>query len=159
MCSTSSTSTRTSTAIALKRTSINERTATGSASPVTASTAHSYFGGGKWCGGQLFPCAHLLLRAGRGVLVSACAPGQFLYEPSGRHSVNTDFTRETDSHSGSQQNPRGIAFKSVMLVLPEELHVSLDNPDGSHWDVCSGRDTAIGEEGPQKGTDGLHEIL
>lgn len=35
-----------------------------------------------------------------------------------------------------------------MLASPKELQATLDKRDGSHWDVFSGCDSAIGEDGP-----------
>ncbi|KAF7533915.1 hypothetical protein G7Z17_g13445 [Cylindrodendrum hubeiense] len=80
-----------------------------------AQLTDSYFGGGETCGIQFL---EVLLR----------------HPPKG-DAVDTDFTLETDTSSGSKQNPNDAAFQFVVLASPEELQVSLDKRDGAHWDV------------------------
>lgn len=50
--------------------------------------------------------------------------------------------------SDLQQDPNDAAFQFVVLASPEELQVSLDKRDSSHYDVFSGCDSVVGEEGP-----------
>lgn len=45
-----------------------------------------------------------------------------------------------DGSSDSDDNPSDAAFQFVVLTSPEDLQVSLDKRDGSHWDMFNCRD-------------------
>ena len=70
----------------------------------------------------------------------------FPHPPSGDH-IDTDFTLETDDTWGTgkakepSDEPSDAAFEFVVLTSPEELQISLDKRDGSHWDVYNCADT------------------
>ncbi|CRK40218.1 hypothetical protein BN1723_015683, partial [Verticillium longisporum] len=59
----------------------------------------------------------------------------FEHPPDG-DSVDTDFSFKTDdSSAGGDDDPDEAAFQFVVLASPDELQVSVDKRDGSHWDV------------------------
>lgn len=74
--------------------------------------------------------------------------GNLFQHPPEGDSVDTYFTLRIDKDSDSQQEPNGATFQSVVLASLEERQVSLDKRDGSHCDIFSGCDSAVGEEGP-----------
>ncbi|KAI0108573.1 glycosyl hydrolases family 18-domain-containing protein [Nemania sp. FL0031] len=113
-----------------------------------AQLTDSYFGGGETCGGQLSRVRTFCCEPSEDPLFLPVALGNLFQHPPEGDSVDTDFTLETDKTSDSQQDPNDAAFQFVVLASPEELQVSLDKRDGSHWDIFSGCDSAIGEDGP-----------
>jgi chitinase len=113
-----------------------------------AQLTDSYFGGGETCGIQLSRVRTFCCEASEDPLFLPVPLGNLFEHPPDGDSVDTDFSLETDKDSDSQQNPNDAAFQFVVLASPEELQVSIDKRDGSHWDVFSGCDSAIGEEGP-----------
>jgi chitinase len=70
--------------------------------------------------------------------------------PTGDH-VSTDFDLQSDNTWGDGQAdtsstlPNDSTFGFVVLTSPEELQVSLDKRDGSHWEVFNCND-AVSEE-------------
>ncbi|KAL9948803.1 hypothetical protein ACHAQF_005536 [Verticillium nonalfalfae] len=96
----------------------------------------SYFGGGETCGGQLsrvrtFCCES----AGDPLFLPVPLENLFEHPPDG-DSVDTDFSLKTDdSSAGGDDDPNEAAFQFVVLASPDELQVSVDKRDGSHWDV------------------------
>lgn len=69
-------------------------------------------------------------------------PLDFLFEdPPDQNTADTDFTLKVDPTFGGSNNvpfnedPANAPFGFVVLTSPEELQVSLDRRDGSHWDV------------------------
>lgn len=68
--------------------------------------------------------------------------------------VATDFELETDDTWGTGKSksdddePGDSAFQFVVLASPEELQISLDKRDGSHWELLGCQDTT-GSEEPQ----------
>ncbi|KAG7121344.1 hypothetical protein HYQ44_004224 [Verticillium longisporum] len=96
----------------------------------------SYFGGGETCGGQLsrvrtFCCES----AGDPLFLPVPLENLFEHPPDG-DSVDTDFSFKTDdSSAGGDDDPDEAAFQFVVLASPDELQVSVDKRDGSHWDV------------------------
>ncbi|ORY68195.1 glycosyl hydrolases family 18-domain-containing protein [Pseudomassariella vexata] len=113
-----------------------------------AQLTDSYFGGGETCGGQLSRVRTFCCESSEDPLFLPVPLGNLFEHPPEGNSVDTDFNLETDKDSDSQQNPNDAAFQFVVLASPEELQVSIDKRDGSHWDVFSGCDSAVGEEGP-----------
>jgi chitinase len=71
--------------------------------------------------------------------------------PSGSN-VDTDFKLEVDDTWGSgkakvsDNEPDDAAFSFVVLASPEELQVSLDKRDGSHWELFNCNDAVSEEE-------------
>ncbi|KAI1172269.1 carbohydrate-binding module family 18 [Nemania sp. FL0916] len=97
----------------------------------------SYFGGGKTCGIHIgdhrtrtFCCEP----KDDPLFLPVPLENLFQSPPKGSH-VDTDFTLETDEASDKNQNPNDAAFQFFVFASPEELQVSLDKRDGSHWDV------------------------
>ncbi|KAH6651435.1 glycosyl hydrolases family 18-domain-containing protein [Truncatella angustata] len=113
-----------------------------------AQLTDSYFGGGETCGAQLSRVRTFCCEPADDPLFLPVPLGNLFEHPPAGDSVDTDFTLETDNDSDSQHDPNDAAFQFVVLASPEELQVSLDKRDGSHWDIFSGCDSAIGEEGP-----------
>ncbi|KAK3347619.1 glycosyl hydrolases family 18-domain-containing protein [Neurospora tetraspora] len=113
-----------------------------------AQLTDSYFGGGETCGGQLSRVRTFCCEASEDPLFLPVPLGNLFEHPPDGDSVDTDFSLETDKDSDSQQTPNEAAFQFVVLASPEELQVSVDKRDGSHWDIFSGCDSAIGEDGP-----------
>ncbi|KAF6809274.1 glycosyl hydrolases family 18 protein [Colletotrichum plurivorum] len=113
-----------------------------------AQLTDSYFGGGETCGIQLSRVRTFCCESAEDPLFLPVPLENLFEHPPDGDSVDTDFTLETDKDSDSQQNPNDSAFRFVVLASPDELQVSLDKRDGSHWDVFSGCDAATGEEGP-----------
>lgn len=72
--------------------------------------------------------------------------------PPEGNEVDTDFELNIDEtwggaeDSGSDDNPSEAAFQFYVLAAPEEIHVSLDKRDGSHWDVYNCNDAESEEE-------------
>ena len=75
-------------------------------------------------------------------------PLDYLFpEPPTGDDVDADFTLKVDpTYGGSSTNgvsfsddPEDGEFGFVIMASPEELQVTLDKRDGSHWDVfdCS----------------------
>jgi chitinase len=108
-----------------------------------AQLTDSYFGGGQLSRVRTFCC-----EPAKDPLFLPVPLGNLFETPPEGDSVDTDFTLETDEDSDSQHNPNDAAFQFVVLASPEELQVTLDKRDGSHWDIFSGCDEAIGEDGP-----------
>lgn len=101
----------------------------------TVQITDSYFGGSETCGihadrVRTFCCES----DGEPLFLPVPLGNLFEHPPEG--GVDTDFTLETDkSSAGGDTDPNEAAFQFVVLVSPEELQVSLDKRDGSHWDV------------------------
>ncbi|RMZ82759.1 hypothetical protein DV738_g1689, partial [Chaetothyriales sp. CBS 135597] len=100
-----------------------------------AQLTDSYFGGGETCGIQLSRVRTFCCEPKSEPLFLPVPLENLLEHPPLGDNVDTDFTLETDAGSDSESNPNGDAFKFVVLASPEELQVSLDKRDGSHWDV------------------------
>ena len=113
-----------------------------------AQLTDSYFGGGETCGGQLSRVRTFCCEAAEDPLFLPVPLENLFEHPPEGESVDTDFSLETDKDSDKQQTPNEAAFQFVVLASPEELQVSLDKRDGSHWDIFSGCDSATGEDGP-----------
>ncbi|KAF6825037.1 glycosyl hydrolases family 18 protein [Colletotrichum musicola] len=113
-----------------------------------AQLTDSYYGGGESCGLQVSRVRTFFCEAAEGPLFLPVPLENLFEHPPEGDSVDTDFSLEMDKDSDSQQNPNDSAFRFVVLASPDELQVSLDKRNGSHWDVFSGCDGAIGEEGP-----------
>ncbi|KAK3390167.1 glycosyl hydrolases family 18 protein-like protein [Podospora didyma] len=73
----------------------------------------------------------------------------FPHPPTG-NSVETDFELKTDdtwgtgsSKNGNDEDPNDASFSFVVLTSPDELQVSLDKRDGSHWELfnCTATDS------------------
>lgn len=69
-------------------------------------------------------------------------PLEYLFEdPPPEEEADTDFTLKTDNTWGGAvdapftEDPDNAAFGFVVLTSPDELQVSLDKRDGSHWEV------------------------
>lgn len=95
----------------------------------------SYFGGGETCGIQLSRVRTFCCEPTDDPLFLPVPLKNLFQHPPEGDSVDTDFSLETDKESDAQQNPSDAAFQFVVLASPEELQVSLDKRDGSHWDV------------------------
>ncbi|KAJ1325255.1 chitinase [Microdochium nivale] len=101
----------------------------------------SFFGGGETCGirferRRTFCCES----DGEPLFLPVPLKNLFEHPPSG--GSDTDFSLETDKSSANgDTDPNEAAFQFVVLVSPEELQVSLDKRDGSHWDVFDCHDS------------------
>lgn len=100
-----------------------------------AQLTDSYFGGGETCGIQLSRVRTFCCEAKDDPLFLPVPLENLFQNPPSGDSVDTDFTLELDKTSDEQQDPNDAAFQFVVLASPEELQVSLDKRDGSHWDV------------------------
>ncbi|KAI0443525.1 carbohydrate-binding module family 18 [Xylaria telfairii] len=76
----------------------------------------------------------------------------FIDPPTG-DDVDTDYELETDDTWGSgkakvdDDEPSDSAFQFVVMASPDEIQISLDKRDGSHWELnCGNTDDS---EGPQ----------
>ncbi|KAI0897338.1 glycosyl hydrolases family 18-domain-containing protein [Annulohypoxylon nitens] len=76
----------------------------------------------------------------------------FPHPPEG-DDIKTDHELQTDDTWGSgktkndgNEDPEDAAFSFVVLTSPDELQVSLDKRDGSHWDLFNCTDTDSEEE-------------
>ncbi|KAI0595746.1 carbohydrate-binding module family 18 [Biscogniauxia sp. FL1348] len=73
-------------------------------------------------------------------------------DPPKGDGVDTDFDLETDDTWGTgkakvgDDEPEDSAFQFIVLASPEELQVSLDKRDGSHWELLNCGDTTDSEE-------------
>ncbi|KAH7305460.1 oviduct-specific glycoprotein [Stachybotrys elegans] len=101
-----------------------------------AQLTDSYFGGGETCGHQLSRVRTFCCESAEDPLFLP-VPLQNLFEhPPDGDSVDTDFSLETDGESaGGDDDPNEAAFQFVILASPEELQVSVDKRDGSHWEI------------------------
>lgn len=78
-------------------------------------------------------------------------------DPPTGDNVDTDFQLEIDDTWGTGtsktnedgSDPGDAAFNFVVLASPEDLQVSLDKRDGSHWDILNCEDTDAVIEEPQ----------
>ncbi|ORY64854.1 glycosyl hydrolases family 18 protein-like protein [Pseudomassariella vexata] len=69
--------------------------------------------------------------------------GKLFPSPPQGDNVDTDYELSTDEtwgtsrdkNGGDDDEPDNAAFQFVVLASPEELQVSLDKRDGSHWDL------------------------
>ncbi|KAK4128908.1 glycoside hydrolase family 18 protein [Parathielavia appendiculata] len=105
----------------------------------------SYFGGGETCGIQLSRVRTFCCESAGDPLFLPVPLGNLFEHPPDGDSVDTDFSLETDKSSASgDDDPNEAAFQFVVLASPEELQVSIDKRDGSHWDVF-GCDDAVTE--------------
>ncbi|KAI2643596.1 carbohydrate-binding module family 18 [Xylaria nigripes] len=102
----------------------------------------SYFGGGDTCGIQLSRVRTFCCEPKDDPLFLPVPLENLFQSPPGGNNVDTDFTLETDKTSDSEQDPNDAAFQFVVLASPDELQVSLDKRDGSHWDVFGCTDAA-----------------
>ncbi|KAI4122687.1 MAG: hypothetical protein LQ338_005669 [Usnochroma carphineum] len=75
----------------------------------------------------------------------------FPHPPEG-DNVDTDFDLEVDNTWGdgksdtADEEPNDSSFGFVVITSPEELQVSLDKRDGSHWEVFNCYDAVSEEE-------------
>ncbi|KAJ1326789.1 chitinase [Microdochium nivale] len=101
----------------------------------TVQITDSYFGGSDTCGIHLDRVRTFCCESdGEPLFLPVPLKNLFEHPPDG--GVDTDFTLETDkSSAGGNDDPNDAAFQFVVLVSPEELQISLDKRDGSHWDV------------------------
>lgn len=78
-------------------------------------------------------------------------------EPPTGDNVDTDFDLNLDDTWGTGESkthddgsdPGDAAFNFVVLASPEDLQISLDKRDGSHWDLLNCHETDQVSEGPQ----------
>jgi chitinase len=102
----------------------------------TVQLTDSYFGGGETCGIQLSRVRTFCCESAGDPLFLPVPLGNLFQHPPEGESVDTDFSLETDkSSAGGDDDPNEAAFQFVVLASPEELQVSVDKRDGSHWDV------------------------
>jgi chitinase len=80
-------------------------------------------------------------------------PLEYLFEnPPPEDEANADFDLKVDPTWGGQRNnpfdadPDDAPFGFVVMVSPEEIQVSLDKRDGSHWEVFNCEDTEQTEQ-------------
>ncbi|KAH7038382.1 glycosyl hydrolases family 18-domain-containing protein [Microdochium trichocladiopsis] len=100
----------------------------------TVQITDSYFGGGETCGWHDRVRTFCCESDGEPLFLPVPLKNLFEHPPDG--GLDTDFTLETDKSSANgDTDPNEAAFQFVVLVSPEELQVSLDKRDGSHWDV------------------------
>ncbi|KAL8730716.1 MAG: hypothetical protein Q9166_003908 [cf. Caloplaca sp. 2 TL-2023] len=75
----------------------------------------------------------------------------FPHPPEG-DNVDTDFDLEVDNTWGdgkadtADEEPNDASFGFVVITSPEELQVSLDKRDGSHWELFNCNDAVSEEE-------------
>jgi chitinase len=106
----------------------------------------SYFGAGDTCGWRLERVRVYCCDPVEGEKLFLPVPLENLFEnPPTGDGVDTDFELDVDDTFGSgeskaEDNPGDSAFQFVVLTSPEELQVSLDKRDGSHWEVFGCKD-------------------
>ncbi|EKG15792.1 Chitin-binding type 1 [Macrophomina phaseolina MS6] len=106
----------------------------------------SYFGAGETCGIKLERVRVFCCDPVEGEKLFLPVPLDRLFEnPPTGDNVDTDFDLKTDDTFGdgtsdTDDNPSDAAFQFVVLTSPEDLQVSLDKRDGSHWDVFNCKD-------------------
>ncbi|KAF9630004.1 putative glycosyl hydrolases family 18 protein [Lasiodiplodia theobromae] len=106
----------------------------------------SYFGGGDTCGWRWERVRVFCCEPTGGEPLFLPVPLENLFEnPPTGDGIDTDFSLETDDTFGDGQsdtndNPSDAAFQFVVLTSPEDLQVSLDKRDGSHWDMFNCKD-------------------
>ncbi|KAG7115614.1 Chitotriosidase-1 like protein [Verticillium longisporum] len=99
----------------------------------------SYFGGGETCGGQLSRVRTFCCESAADPLFLPVPLENLFEHPPDGDSVDTDFSLKTDDSSASgDDEPNEAAFQFVVLASPDELQVSVDKRDGSHWDMPPG---------------------
>ncbi|PVH71895.1 glycoside hydrolase family 18 protein [Cadophora sp. DSE1049] len=115
----------------------------------TVQITDSYFGGSETCGIHVDRVRTFCCESdGEPLFFPVPLGNLFEHPPEG--GVDTDFTLETDKSSANgDTDPNEAAFQFVVLVSPEELQVSLDKRDGSHWDVFDCNDAV---------TEGEHQV-
>ncbi|KAM7196715.1 putative glycosyl hydrolases family 18 protein [Naviculisporaceae sp. PSN 640] len=115
----------------------------------------SRFGEGKSCSPRLerqrvFCCDPV---KGKPAFSPVSLDKLFPNPPTGGN-VETEFDLQTDdtwgtgsSKNGNDDDPNESSFSFVVLTSPDELQVSLDKRDGSHWELlnCSGTNTQTEE--------------
>ncbi|KAK4200452.1 killer toxin subunits alpha/beta [Triangularia verruculosa] len=110
----------------------------------------SYFGAGDTCGWKLervrvFCCEPI---PGQRLFLPVPLKNLFEKPPSG-DNIDTEFDLNVDkksASSGRDENPNDAAFQFVVLTSPEEIQISLDKRDGSHWDVFNCNDAVSEDE-------------
>ncbi|KAK2597436.1 hypothetical protein QQS21_005984 [Conoideocrella luteorostrata] len=107
----------------------------------TVQITDSYFGGSETCGIH-FERVRTFCCESDGEPLFLPVPLKNLFEHPPEGGVDTDFTLKTDKSSANgDDDPNDAAFQFVVLVSPEELQISLDKRDGSHWDVFGCKDS------------------
>ncbi|KAK0736846.1 glycosyl hydrolases family 18-domain-containing protein [Apiosordaria backusii] len=104
----------------------------------------SYFGAGETCGWKIERVRVFCCEPAPGQRTFLPVPLANLFEnpPSG-DNLDTEFDLNVDKTSasgGHDENPNDAAFQFVVLTSPEEIQISLDKRDGSHWDVFNCND-------------------
>lgn len=114
----------------------------------------SCFGGGETCGTKLSRVRTFCWESS-GDPLSLPVPVENLFKISLQcHSVN-GFSFETDALSLSDYNPNEIAFQFQYPCLAEELQVSIDKRNGSHWNIFTAMTLSPSESTPEQG---LHQV-
>jgi chitinase len=106
----------------------------------------SYYGAGETCGWRwervrVFCCDPV---EGEELFLPVPLKNLFENPPTG-DDIDTEFDLVVDDTFGSgesqvDENPGDSAFQFVVLTSPEELQISLDKRDGSHWEVFGCKD-------------------
>ena len=104
----------------------------------------SYFGAGETCGWRWERVRVYCCEPVEGEEKFLPVPLDHLFEtPPEGDNVDTEFTLDIDEKNGDD-NPSDAAFQFVVLTSPEEIQISIDKRDGSHWEVF-GCDDAVPE--------------
>ncbi|KAG8353315.1 hypothetical protein FVEN_g8694 [Fusarium venenatum] len=116
------------------------------------SLTNSYDGEGDTCGSWYLRERTFCCDPPKGESPFLPVPLEYLFEnPPDKESADTDWTLKVDStyggsETGFAEDPENSAFGFVVMTSPEELQVSIDKRDGSHWDVFDCFDsTTVGE--------------
>ncbi|KAL8694715.1 MAG: hypothetical protein Q9224_003515, partial [Gallowayella concinna] len=115
--------------------------------------ATSAYGGGESCAPRLerdrvFCCDPT---EGRSPFLPVPLDHLFPHPPEG-DNVDTDFDLKVDNTWGdgkadtADEEPNDSSFGFVVITSPEELQVSLDKRDGSHWELFNCNDSVSEEE-------------
>ncbi|TPX21388.1 hypothetical protein DIZ76_015345 [Coccidioides immitis] len=107
----------------------------------------SYYGAGDTCGVKLERARVFCCQPVKGEHLFLPVPLENLFkDPPTGDNIDTDFDLNLDDED---DNPSDTAFQFVVLTSPEELQVSIDKRDGSHWEVFGCKDAV---------TEGEHTI-
>ena len=114
--------------------------------------AESWNGGGEDCGFRLERQRVFCCDPPKGKSPFLPVPLDYLFpNPPPADSADTDFKLVVDPTFGGQgdkgdNEPNDASFGFFVLASPDELQVSLDKRDGSHWEVFDCFDDTSEEE-------------
>ena len=115
--------------------------------------ANAYRGGGESCSPQASRTRVFCCDPPNGPQLFPPVPLENLFpSPPTGDDVHTDFDLEVDNTWGDgkpdtdSKEPNDDAFQFYVLASPEEIQISMDKRDGSHWELFNCND-AVSEEG------------